>query len=328
VITQLRHFVKKSKGAIISYQIYDNWRTKQRFNTGKIEFTSGSTHSRKTTQESLSYIDQVFDDYLQYANISIEMLRDKSILEIGPGDNVGVALKFLAAGAKQVICLDKFFSKYDWMQQREIYRLMREQMNEQERHIFDEVIDLETGLKSDSQKLIYIYGTGIEEAEKVWEPESFDFIISRAVFEHLYDLDAAFSVMNTVIKPGGSMLHKIDFRDHGIFSGHHPLTFLTIPASVYRLMAYDSGKPNRKLINYYRSKAEEFKYETKILVTYIVDQEDEIIPHKETVTPGIDYTEETIALLNRIRPQLQPEFGNMSDEDILISGIFLIMRKR
>ena len=327
MITQLRQFAKKSKGAIISYQIYDNWRTKQRFNAGKIEFTSGSTHSRKTIQESLSYIDQVFDDYLQYAGISIEMLRDKRILEIGPGDNVGVALKFLAAGAKQVVCLDKFFSKYDWMQQREIYRLLRVQMNEHERHIFDDVIDLETGLKSDSQKLIYIYGTGIEEAEKALEPASFDFIISRAVFEHLYDLDAAFSVMNTLIKPGGSMLHKIDFRDHGIFSGHHPLTFLTIPASVYRLMAYDSGKPNRKLINYYRSKADEFQYDTKILITYIVGSEDEIIPHKETVTYDVDYTDETNALLKEIRPQLQPEFRSMPDEDLMVSGIFLIMRK-
>ncbi len=328
MITQLRQFAKKSKGAIISYQIYDNWRTKQRFNAGKIELTSGSTHSSKTTHESLSYIDQVFNDYLTYANITTEMLRDKRILEIGPGDNVGVALKFLAAGARQVVCLDKFFSKYDWMQQREIYRLMREQMNGQEKRIFDEVINLETGLKSDSQKLIYIYGTGIEEAAKVLEPASFDFIISRAVFEHLYDLDAAFSVMNRLIKPGGSMLHKIDFRDHGIFSGHHPLTFLTIPASLYRLMAYDSGKPNRRLINYYRSKAGEFTCDTTILITYIVGQDDEIIPHKEAVTPGIDYTDETIALLNSIRPQLQPEFRDLPDEDLMVSGIFLIMRNR
>ncbi len=214
MLTHLRQFAKKSKGAIISYQIYDNWRTKRRFNAGKIELTSGSTHSRMTIQESLSYINQVFDDYLKYSNISIEMLRDKRILEIGPGDNVGVALKFLANGARQVVCLDKFFSKYDWEQQRQIYHLLREQMSERERHFFDEVIDIETGLKSDSQKLIYTYGTGIEEAERVLEPASFDFIISRAVFEHLYDLDAAFSVMNTLIKPGGSMLHKIDFRDH------------------------------------------------------------------------------------------------------------------
>jgi len=328
VITQLRQFAKKSKGAIISYQIYDNWRTKQRFHAGKIELTSGSTHSSKTIQESLNYIDQVFADYLKYANIPIEMLRDKRILEIGPGDNVGVALKFLAAGAKQVICLDKFFSRYDWAHQREIYRLLREHMNEHERLIFDEVIDLETGLKSDTQKLIYLYGSGIEEAEKILEPASFDFIISRAVFEHLYDLDVAFSVMDTFIKPGGSMLHKIDFRDHGIFSGHHPLTFLTIPPSVYKLMAYDSGKPNRKLINYYRSKAEEFQYETHVLVTNIVGQEDEIIPHKATVTYGEDYTDETIALLNGIRPQLQPEFRTMPDEDLLVAGIFLIMKKR
>lgn len=327
MLAQLRQVAKKSKVAIISYHVYDNWRTKRRFDAGKIEFTSGSTHSKKTLQESVSYINQVFNDYLRYSGISLDMLRGKRILEIGPGDNIGVALKFLAAGAQQVVCLDKFFSTYDWEQQSEIYRLLREDLNEGEKQVFDEVIDLITGLKSDSQKLTYRYGTGIEGAEAVLEPESFDIVISRAVFEHLYDLDAAFSAMNTVVRPGGTMIHKIDFRDHGIFSGHHPLTFLTIPTTVYKLMAYDSGKPNRSLINYYRRKATALGYDTKILITGIVGVENEVIPHKETVSPDVDYTNETLSLLNSIRLQLQPEFKELSDEELMVSGIFLVMRK-
>lgn len=329
MLTYLRRFGPKSKIALIFWHIYDNWSTKRRFNAGKIELTSGSTHTHKILSESLRYIDQVFDDYLAYSAIPVDLLRDKRILEIGPGDNVGVALKFLGTGAKQVVCLDKFFSKYDWEQQRKIYQSLRDQCSEGERQIFDEVIDLENGLKAGSQKLIYLYGSGIEEAEKILEPESFDLIVSRAVFEHLYNPDSAFSVMSRLLKPGGYMLHKIDFKDHGVFSKHkhHPLTFLTIPGPIYKLMTYDSGKPNRRLINFYRQKLTELGFDSKILITHIVGVENEIVPHKEIASFGIDYSDTTLSLLKKIRPRLQNDFKNMSDEDLMVSGIFLIVRK-
>jgi SAM-dependent methyltransferase len=329
MLTYLRRFGPKTKMALISWHIYDNWSTKRRFNAGKIELTSGSTHLKKTLSESLRYVDQVFDDYLTYSAISVDMLRDKRILEIGPGDNIGVALKFLVAGAKQVVCLDKFFSKYDWEQQRKIYQSLRDQWSEDERQIFDEVIDLEKGSKVESQKLLYLYGTGIEEAEKIFEPESFDLIVSRAVFEHLYNPNSAFSVMSRLLKPDGYMLHKIDFKDHGVFSkhNHHPLTFLTIPSPIYKLMTYDSGKPNRRLINFYRQKLTGLEFDSKILITQIVGVENEIVPHKEIVSFGVDYTDTTLSLLKKIRPRLQIDFKDMSDEDLMVSGIFLIARK-
>lgn len=125
------------------------------------------------------------------------------------------------------------------------------------------------------------------------------------------------------------MMHKVDFRDHNMFSshGHHPLTFLTIPDAVYKLMSYDSGKPNRRLIKYYRLKAEELAYDSRIVKTHVVGIETEVKPHKEVLTIDVDYTCSTLALLASIRPHLQPEFRDMPDEDLMVAGIFLIMRK-
>jgi SAM-dependent methyltransferase len=256
------------------------------------------------------------------------MLQDKRILEIGPGDNSGVAIKFLLAGAKQVVCLDKFFSKQDWKQQGKIYQALREQLNVGEKQIFDELVNLDEGIVGGSQKLLHIYGTGIEEAGKILEPESFDFIVSRAVFEHLYEPDIAYSVMDRSLLPSGYLIHKIDFRDHGMFSDkHHPLTFLTIPNWIYKLMTSDSGKPNRRLISYYRRKTSELGYDTNLLITHIVGSENEILPHKETITLNVDYSESTLSLLNEIRPHLQREFREMPDEDLMVSGVFLVARK-
>ena len=52
-------------------------------------------------------------------------------MEIGHGDNLGVALRFLAAGAAEVICLDKFYSKRDPERQREIYLALRAQLDDE-----------------------------------------------------------------------------------------------------------------------------------------------------------------------------------------------------
>jgi SAM-dependent methyltransferase len=329
MLSHVMSLAARSKTILISHHIYDNWRMKRRFVAGDIESTSGSTHTSLALQDSLCYIDRAFDDYLVYSRLFHAALRDKRVLEIGPGDNLGVALKFLLAGARQVVCLDKFSSRQDCMQQRSIYRAMREALNDDEKQLFDAIVDPEVGLPEDSAKLVSLFGRGIEEAEQVLEPESFDLIMSRAVFEHVYDPERAFSVMHRLLKPGGYMLHKIDFRDHGIFSKHqhHPLTFLTIPDSVYRLMVYDSGKPNRKLLPYYRNKAAGSGFTARFLITHIVVVENEIVPHKEEVISNVDYSDLTLSLLKSIRPRLQEEFKNMSDADLMVSGIFLIAQK-
>ena len=309
--------------------MYDNWRTKKRFASGNYETCSGATHTGRSLSESLAYINRVFNDYLTYLGISPRMLEEKSVLEIGPGDNFGVALKFLIAGARQVVCLDKFYSKRDSEQQFKIYREIRVQLNKRERNIYDSIINLEGGITINDEKLHYIHGVGIEEADKILEPGSFDLIVSRAVIEHLYDPDAAFSVMNSLLRSGGYMIHKIDFRDHGLFSskGFHPLTYLTIPEPLYRLMTYGSGKPNRKLINYYKQKMIDLGYEARILIAHIVGSEAEILPHKDTIVSGVDYSHSAAVLIKKIRPCLQDRFRNMTDEELIIGSIFLIANK-
>ena len=50
------------------------------------------------------------------------------------------------------------------------------------------------------------------------------------MLEHLYDPLAALDGMAASLAPGGTLNPPwIDFRDHGMFAGHHPLTYLTIP---------------------------------------------------------------------------------------------------
>src|SRR5262249_27635700 len=131
MVTSLKQIAKRTKIILIMYMIYQNWRAKKRFGSGNILGSSGAIETE--VSESLSYINRTFDDYIKYSGISVQNLEDRTILEIGPGDNLGVALKFLAAGAKRVFCIDKYLAKCGPEYEYRIYRALRETSNDSEK---------------------------------------------------------------------------------------------------------------------------------------------------------------------------------------------------
>jgi SAM-dependent methyltransferase len=328
---ELKNMATKSKTALVAYKIYHNWQFKRRFASGDTESLHGSTHSHIPLSDSLAYINAQFEDYLRYGELTPESLAEKRIFELGFGDNIGVALRFLAVGAGHVVCLDKFYSKRDQEQERQIYLALRETLSEEERSRFDDAVDLTGEIKINTNKLECIYGVDVEDSEELKKAEAFDFVISRGAIQDIFEPDAAFAAMDRILKPGGVMLHKIDLSDQGMFReyGMNPLTFLTIADSVYRLMAEGSGKPNRKKMSYYRGLLENLGYEVKLLITDIIGRggRGDLSPHKERIAHGVDYTDETLSLVHEVRPKLSAGFKNMSDEELLVDGIFVIARK-
>jgi len=330
IIATIKKLAGKSKILIIGYNIYLNRLAERKFRAGNYKIPRGAANTDKTVSENLDCINDVFEDYFKYSGISPEMIQGKSILEIGPGGNLGVAMKFLASGAKQVTCIDKFYSKSNAVLRYKIYKGLREQLDDISRQRFDRAVDLTDGIKINQTRLKYIYGNGLENSEKLFSPSSFDFIISRAVMEHLYDPDAAFFSMDRILAPGGQMIHEIDIRDHGMFSSHgmHPLAFLTVPDSIYRLMTINVGKPNRRLINYYRKKMGELSYNAKIVITRIVGENEELYLYGEKLETNNDRAKNAVKLIDKIRPKLIEEFKHLSDEELMVSGIFLTASKR
>lgn len=326
----MKRWARKSKSLIIAYKIFHNWQMRRRFAAGKIETEHGSTHSRKGIGESLAYIDEQFRDYLTYGQLTPGQLRGKRILELGFGDNVGVALKFLAAGATRVVCVDKFYSKRDVGREREIYAALRENLTSDEQQRFDEAVEITDDIQFDQSKLDCINGLDLEAATDQLQAQQqvFDLIISRAVIEEIYEPAGVFAAADRLLAPGGLMLHKIDLSDYGIFSdgGMHPLTFLTIPESVYRLMASDSGIPNRKLINSYRRQMRELGYDAKFFVTNVVGH-GPLVPHQESVDLNSACATTARDVINEIRMRLVADYKKMSDEELMVRGIFLVGRK-
>ena len=322
--------ITKSRLRIIGGHLYHNLAHKIRFRMGYVSSLKGATHQGKSLERSLDYIDEVFTDYLQYAGVGPDALAGRRVLEIGPGDNLGVALKFLAAGCSQVVCLDKFFARRNEAQQLLIYRAMRERLSGIERKRFAESVNLEEGFIPNPERLQYLYGAGIEGARDLLSPESFDYIISRAVLMEISDSDAAFASMDWLLKPGGYLIHKIaPLRDYEMFRSHgyNPLEFLTIPEWLYRQMVSDCGGPNRRLVTYYRHKMVELGYAATIHIVNLVGSHLKLPPGGVTLTPEMAGYDRAAALVRDIRPRLEPVFGHLEDTDLMVEDTFLVARK-
>src|SRR5882672_1715985 len=89
----------KPRWLIIAANVRHNFTARCKLALGHVESDIGATHAGLSTDQSIEYIDRVFFDYLRYGNLSPAQLVGKRILELGPGDNLGVALRFFAAGA-------------------------------------------------------------------------------------------------------------------------------------------------------------------------------------------------------------------------------------
>ena len=314
--------------SILARHLRRSLRDRCKFSLGIWSSDNGSTHSRWSVEQSVKYIHTVFNDYLCYGQISTLELRGKSILELGPGDNFGVALLFLAAGATRVVCLDKFCSNADDASQLEIYTHLRSTLAAVERAAFDEVVSLSQGIRFNQDKFCYLYGRGCESVDKIFPPSAFDYIVSRAVLEELPDVDRAFDSLDKVLRPGGCQMHKIDLRDYGVFSNHgfHPLEFLTISDFVYDL-CIGFGHPNRQRLGTYKAKLSRLNYSIATYVTHLTGIEDEILPHRIEPLKKEDYPKDAVSLLGQVRPRLTKHFSYISDEDLLVAGVFLVARK-
>jgi SAM-dependent methyltransferase len=325
--TSLKGIAKRSRlGSIAGRIAAERGRDIRRL-SGRRDNPMGATHYSFSLERSIAYIDQVFDDYVRYGDLGGDALAGKRVLELGPGDNFGVALLLLAAGAERIVVTDRFIPYRDPARQRQIYEALLARMTQAQRArvagVDPAAADPFAGAPLDA-----LEETPIEEAAGILGAESFDLVISRAVLEHVGDLGRAFDAMDTMLVPGGRMLHKVDLEDHGLFSegGQNPLTFLTVSDRVYSWMGEESaGLPNRVPIGWYLTEMERRGYEARFLVTNLIGSEGELPAFEPMTNTVID--ERSRQLTREIRGGLKPRFRGWSDEDLAISGFLLDARK-
>lgn len=289
---------------------------------------SGSTGLSMSVEDAADYARRVVADYITYgAGGDAERLKGKDVLEIGPGDNLGVALLLLAKGARTVTCIDGFAPNFNAQHNSHIYGAIYNTLTAEERERVNDVVTLQPDGTATvgGDRLISRYGVPMDAAQAPLAPRRYDIVISRAVLEHLGNLEMGWKNMVHCLRPDGEMWHKVDFRCHTLFEQIHPLYFLTISDSLWRLISRPDPTLNRLRLPTYRELAARDFRDSRCYLTHIVG-ESEISPHVESLVLGTHYNQRHLDLVRAIRPQLQKYFSGYSDEDLLVTGVFLALR--
>ena len=319
----------------ICHYLASSTKNRLKFSLGKIDSHSGSYANTITVEQAVAYLELQYSEWLQYGPLTPADIEGKVFVELGPGDNIGVLLMLLAAGAKRCYAADKFASTHDVEHERKIYLKLRESLSPDAQARLDAAVTLSPRLEFNPDKVTYVVGKGAQHIDQLVPHGSVDWVISRGVLQEVYAIDQAFAAIDRILKPGGGMIHKIDQRDYGMFSslGFHPREFLTISDVVYAGMAANTDKPNRRMLNYYRAKMKSMRYEFQIyLAGIIVDKsysgmQPEIKPHPTSFRRGVHYHDADQKLIEEIRPRLAPAFRDMTDQDLLATAFFLSGRK-
>lgn len=183
---------------------------------------------------------------------------DKVCLELGPGNTLINACKFLHNGAKKVILVDKYpryiFTKKQAPQiENEITFLRNKYCGSQK-------FDTDTTDCQIDTSLIELITSDLKEVNL---PEKIDFAYSVSVFEHIKNVEDNIKKLSHVIKDGGFMYHSIDLRDH--YNFRNPFLFLKYSNSTWEKYLTKEGISYTNRVRYTEFKRLFEKYGFKIV---------------------------------------------------------------
>jgi SAM-dependent methyltransferase len=211
----------------------------------------GRTQSHSQPPESL--LRQSFDNQFETIKrvFGATGLQGKRFLELGPGDSMPIGLAALALGAAQYIGCDRFPGDIAGASARALYELVCARLPV-------ELLDalrargLEPGTfpwlptSPGDPPVVRFVAVAAERVHDALPPESVDVVFSYNVIEHVADPFATFASAYRVLRPGGVMLHRVDYGPHACWlSYQNPLLFLTVAEPVWRAMGSNRGTPNR-----------------------------------------------------------------------------------
>lgn len=289
---------------------------------------SGSTAYSLRSESFIEYARQVVGDYITYgADGRMDRLEGTSIVEIGPGDNLGVALLLLANGAGSVTCVDGFSPRANDVQNRSIYKLLHVSLTEKQRSNLSMSVDISSdgNLTIKNDRLKVYYNTPVEGLSRVVGQGNTDIVISRAVLEHVYSPQTAWKQMVSCLSQDGEMWHKIDFRSHKFYNEIHPLYFLTVPDFIWNFISSPDPTLNRERMPFYRDATSGSFSHVKVYATHILENK-EIIPH--VLLEDVDgyITPDDEHCLRDIQRRLPAGLKSVDRKDLLISGVFIICK--
>lgn len=268
---------------------------------------SGRGDGGDDPSRTAAYFRRCFDDYRERVGLEPDQfegfLKDKTVLEYGPGDVLGVALLMYGHGAEFVHCVDRFPREKATPRNIQTYIELLEGMGAEQRHrangAFNTFADPSSGLNP-SRVRYSVTPNGL-----INERNAYDMVISRAVLEHVNCLEMTIADMAAALRPDGIAIHNVDLKSHNL-DRYQPFDFLTWPDSAYRLMHSHKGRPNRWRIDKYKEIVDRSGLRFRALAD----------------TGRLDP-----AKIERLRPKLAPRFRDVPTDELTWLGFWMVLER-
>jgi SAM-dependent methyltransferase len=294
---------------------------------GSHRTSAGTQSAGLSAGEAAAYADSTYATMLR-RGLDPKELSGARVLEVGPGDNLGLAVRLVAGGADRVDAVDRFEVESSPEHQRATYTALIARLRGEERERAQAALG-EGDELLDPRRVRLHAGLPIERATERFAPGRFDIVVSVAALQHVRDAEAALRALDRLVRPGGLMMHQLDLSDLGTFSGHglHPLTFLTFPDRLYGLMSSSLGAANRGLLPHYRDPLEGLGYEVSLFITRIAGGSRTLDPPRSRLERGRDFGPADERRVDTIRPRLGRRYRDLPVEDLLADAALLVARK-
>jgi SAM-dependent methyltransferase len=259
----------------------------------------GTTHRYRDVAESVAYIREVLEDYQQFGRLGPDALLGKDIVEIGPGDSLGLALLLVGAGARSVVCVDRFEPLRDPVKERAILAALVASAAPEERPRMLACLDA-CGLVGGGA-IRYCPGVAIEDAAERLGNGCCDLVVSRVVLQSVTSIDQAYAACRRLLRPAGRMLHKVDLGNLSARE-RHPLQFLKYGPRLWQLMSSNLSRTNRQRWPHHR---------------------DAMLRHGFAVQRFEATRLLPLDAVREYRGRLARPFRALSDEDLAVYGFFV-----
>jgi SAM-dependent methyltransferase len=160
---------------------------------------------------------------------TIPVPMGKTILELGPGSNCGVAMVLACFGMRPTVT-DRFLIPWNSTYHRWYYTALAEELGR-----LDPTADptpLRALVEADGYKRGILERVNWPDGELPLSSDSIDIVFSKGVIEYVEDHDTVFQQLNRVTRPGGVHFHLVHCHDHRDLQ--RPLEYLLLEEAEFR----------------------------------------------------------------------------------------------
>lgn len=224
------------------------------------------------------------DDLMRHAFSALDLVLEsipgdgfegRTVVEIGPGDNVVLGIPLLALGASAYHAIDRFLGDISSTNALRLYEKVVEALPERYEMRREALPDPRRYPGAQEGKTVFLHPRGIEDYRTLDLGGRADLVFSYGVGGQVASAQSFSRASYELLKAGGLAIHRIYFGPVGCWRRYrNPLTFLAVSDSSWRLANSHRGLSNRVRFHEFARMFEECGFRVATRVTEVFSEEE------------------------------------------------------